>query len=127
MKVEPERCLRVGDRWERDVEGALAAGLKAGWLDRLGKGSTGKLPLDAGTINFGGFVGLKDDWASIANKSINILTKMFNMITIGIMVQTFAVSAFSMNAPIPLADSPTRFGLGGGMELFFVVGFLNYF
>jgi HAD superfamily hydrolase (TIGR01509 family) len=50
LGVEPGRCLMVGDSWERDVEGGLAAGLKACWLDRSGKGLSKKLPESTGLI-----------------------------------------------------------------------------
>lgn len=50
LGLEPKRCLMVGDSWERDVEGALAAGLKACWLDRSGKGPPQKLPEETGLI-----------------------------------------------------------------------------
>jgi len=33
LEVEPARCVMVGDRFERDVEGAHAAGMRAVWLD----------------------------------------------------------------------------------------------
>ncbi len=46
--------------------------------------------------------GLMDARASIVNNNLNVLMKTLNIITIGIMVPTFVVSAFSMNVDIPL-------------------------
>lgn len=51
LDVAPEHCLMVGDSLERDVEGALNAGLKVVWLDRSGKGPSVKLPQGAGYIS----------------------------------------------------------------------------
>jgi len=49
--VEPSRTLMFGDSLERDVEGALNAGLQAIWLDRTGKGPTVKLPQGVGYLS----------------------------------------------------------------------------
>lgn len=38
LGVAPERCVMVGDRFERDVAGAHAAGMRAVWLDLHGTG-----------------------------------------------------------------------------------------
>jgi len=46
--------------------------------------------------------GLMDARVSIVSNNLNILMKTLNLITIGIMVPTFVVSAFSMNVSIPL-------------------------
>lgn len=48
--------------------------------------------------------GLMDARASVVNNNLNWLIKRLNNITIGIMVPTFVVSAFSMNVRIPLAQ-----------------------
>jgi len=32
LGVAPEHAVMVGDSWERDVQGALAAGLRAVWI-----------------------------------------------------------------------------------------------
>lgn len=48
--------------------------------------------------------GLMDARASIVNNNLNWLIKRLNNITIGIMVPTFVVSAFSMNVRIPLSE-----------------------
>lgn len=53
--------------------------------------------------------GLMDARASIVNNNLNVLMKTLNIITIGIMVPTFVVSAFSMNVPIPLQHRPHIF------------------
>jgi len=45
---------------------------------------------------------LMDARASIVSNNLNVLMKTLNIITIGIMVPTFVVSAFSMNVRIPL-------------------------
>jgi phosphoserine phosphatase len=37
LGVTPDRAVMVGDSLERDVEGALAAGLRAVWLNRHGR------------------------------------------------------------------------------------------
>ncbi|MFH0983672.1 MAG: magnesium transporter CorA family protein [Planctomycetota bacterium] len=47
---------------------------------------------------------LMDARASIVSNNLNVLMKTLNIITIGIMVPTFVVSAFSMNVRIPLAE-----------------------
>lgn len=52
---------------------------------------------------------MMDARASIVNNNLNVLMKTLNIVTIGIMVPTFVVSAFSMNVKIPLADSPYAF------------------
>lgn len=53
--------------------------------------------------------GLMDARASIVNNNLNLLMKTLNIITIGIMVPTFVVSAFSMNVHIPLSENPFAF------------------
>lgn len=55
--------------------------------------------------------GLMDARASIVNNNLNVLMKTLNMITIGIMVPTFVVSAFSMNVKIPFQTMPNAFWL----------------
>lgn len=44
---------------------------------------------------------LMDARASIVSNNLNVLMKLLNIITIGIMVPTFVVSAFSMNVSMP--------------------------
>lgn len=45
--------------------------------------------------------GMMDARASIVANNLNILMKTLTLVTIGIMVPTFVVSAFSMNVPMP--------------------------
>ncbi len=52
---------------------------------------------------------LMDARASIVGNNLNALMKTLNLITIGIMVPTFVVSAFSMNVGIPLQRHPYAF------------------
>lgn len=52
---------------------------------------------------------LMDARASIVGNNLNVLMKTLNIITIGIMVPTFVVSAFSMNVRIPLSANPFAF------------------
>lgn len=52
---------------------------------------------------------LMDARASIVGNNLNVLMKTLNIITIGIMVPTFVVSAFSMNVHIPLSANPFAF------------------
>ncbi|MDP3150081.1 MAG: magnesium transporter CorA family protein [Ignavibacteria bacterium] len=52
---------------------------------------------------------LMDARASIVGNNLNVLMKTLNIITIGIMVPTFVVSAFSMNVHIPLSSHPFAF------------------
>jgi len=56
--------------------------------------------------------GLMDARASIVNNNLNLLMKTLNLITIGIMLPTFVVSAFSMNVAMPFdKDHPVTFWL----------------
>lgn len=52
---------------------------------------------------------MMDARASVVNNNLNILMKRLNIITIGIMVPTLVVSAFSMNVSIPLQKHPMAF------------------
>jgi magnesium transporter len=52
---------------------------------------------------------LMDARASIVGNNLNVLMKTLNIITIGIMVPTLVVSAFSMNVTIPLQRHPWAF------------------
>jgi len=53
---------------------------------------------------------MMDARVSIVSNNLNILMKTLTIITIGIMVPTFVVSAFSMNVKIPLLhDNPLSF------------------
>jgi magnesium transporter len=69
--------------------------------------------------------GLMDARASIVNNNLNTLMKTLNLITIGIMVPTFVVSAFSMNVAMPLdKDSPFTFFIIMGLAAVSVLGLL---
>lgn len=67
---------------------------------------------------------LMDARASIVGNNLNILMKTLNIITIGIMVPTFVVSAFSMNVKIPLATYPNAFWFVMGMALVSVISMM---
>jgi len=53
--------------------------------------------------------GLMDARASIVGNNLNQLMKTLTIITLGIMVPTFVVSAFSMNVPFPFQHHPRAF------------------
>jgi magnesium transporter len=69
--------------------------------------------------------GLMDARASIVSNNLNVLMKTLNIITIGIMVPTLVVSAFSMNVPIPFQHHPYAFygilGLAGVSVIVFML------
>jgi magnesium transporter len=69
---------------------------------------------------------LMDARASIVSNNLNILMKMLNLITIGIMVPTFVVSAFSMNVRIPLSELHNAFWMILGMAAISVAGLVVY-
>jgi magnesium transporter len=77
-------------------------------------------------INANILAGLMDARASIVNNNINILMKMLNLITIGIMVPTLVVSAFSMNVPIPLAGHAHAFWIVMALAAASVAGLVAY-
>ena len=62
--------------------------------------------------------------ASIVNNNISALMKTLNIITIGIMVPTFVVSAFSMNVSIPFQRHPWAFWIVMGMSFSAMLSFL---
>lgn len=66
---------------------------------------------------------LMDARASIVGNNLNILMKTLNIITIGIMVPTFIVSAFSMNVDFPLKGNPHAFWVILLLALSSVFGF----
>jgi magnesium transporter len=68
--------------------------------------------------------GMMDARASLVSNNLNVLLKTLNIITIGIMVPTLVVSAFSMNVKIPLAQLPSAFWIIMGLALVSVGGFL---
>ena len=70
--------------------------------------------------------GLMDARVSIVSNNLNILMKTLNIITIGIMVPTFVVSAFSMNVNIPLQGNPLAFWIIMALALISVICFLVF-
>jgi magnesium transporter len=70
--------------------------------------------------------GLMDARVSIVSNNLNILMKTLNIITIGIMVPTFVVSAFSMNVDIPLASHPHAFWIVIALAVMSVVSFMTF-
>jgi len=61
---------------------------------------------------------LMDARASIVSNNLNIRIKLLTVVTIGIMVPTFIVSAFSMNVPIPGQNAAWAFyAILGGAAL----------
>jgi magnesium transporter len=69
---------------------------------------------------------LMDARASIVGNNLNVLMKRLNLITIGIMVPTFVVSAFSMNVGIPLSAHPHAFWLIMALAMVSVFGFMYF-
>jgi magnesium transporter len=67
---------------------------------------------------------LMDARASIVSNNLNVLMKTLNIITVGIMVPTLVVSAFSMNVGIPLSHHPYAFYFIMGFACFSVAIFL---
>jgi len=67
--------------------------------------------------------GLMDARGTIVGNNLNVLMKTLNIITVGIMVPTFIVSAFSMNVGIPLAKHPLAFWIIMGLAAASVFGF----
>jgi len=61
--------------------------------------------------------GLMDARASIVSNNLNQLMKTLTIITLGIMVPTFVVSAFSMNVAIPLQHTKGAFYIIMGLAL----------
>nr|HPG84905.1 CorA family divalent cation transporter [bacterium] len=66
---------------------------------------------------------MADARASIVSNNLNVLMKTLNIITIGIMVPTFVVSAFSMNVSIPGQKLPYAFWLVLGIAFVSVMAF----
>ncbi len=69
---------------------------------------------------------LMDARASIVGNNLNMLMKTLNVITIGIMVPTLVVSAFSMNVQIPLSAHPFAFWIIMGLALLSMLGFMAF-
>lgn len=70
--------------------------------------------------------GLMDARVSIVSNNLNILMKTLNLITIGIMVPTLVVSAFSMNVAIPIQHHPFAFWIIMGLALVSVIVFMFF-
>lgn len=70
--------------------------------------------------------GLMDARVSIVSNNLNVLMKTLNIITIGIMVPTLVVSAFSMNVTIPLQSHPFAFYIILSLAVFSVLGFMFF-
>lgn len=69
---------------------------------------------------------LMDARASIVGNNLNVLMKTLNIITIGIMVPTFIVSAFSMNVDIPLQHYRYAFWIIMSFALVSVLAFMFF-
>lgn len=72
---------------------------------------------------------LMDARASIVGNNLNILMKTLNIITIGIMVPTFVVSAFSMNVKLPFGlhnENPWAFWVIITLSLGSAAGFFVF-
>ncbi len=69
---------------------------------------------------------LMDARVSIVNNNLSVLMKTLNMITLGIMLPTFVVSAFSMNVSIPLQHHPSAFWVIMTLAVSAVAGFLVF-
>lgn len=73
--------------------------------------------------------GLMDAHASVVSNNLNVLMKTLNIITIGIMVPTFVVSAFSMNVKLPFGlhnENPAAFWIIMGLSFSAMLGFMMY-
>jgi magnesium transporter len=70
--------------------------------------------------------GLMDARVSVVSNNLNVLMKTLNIITIGIMVPTFVVSAFSMNVRIPIQGHPLAFWIIMGFALVSVAVFMVF-
>jgi magnesium transporter len=75
-------------------------------------------------INSNILASLMDARVSIVSNNLNILIKILNIITIGIMVPTLIVSIFSMNVLLPFQHSPVAFWIIIGFALVAVAGFM---
>ena len=69
---------------------------------------------------------MMDARASIVSNNLNVIMKTLTVITIGIMVPTLVVSAFSMNVSIPLEKQPQAFWIIMALALLSAFGFLFY-
>jgi magnesium transporter len=69
---------------------------------------------------------LMDARVSIVSNNLNVLMKTLNIITIGIMVPTLVVSAFSMNVKIPLQSNYAAFWIILSLAVISVLVFLGF-
>jgi len=69
---------------------------------------------------------LMDARASIVSNNLNVLMKTLNIITIGLMVPTFVVSAFSMNVRIPFQEHHYAYWIVMGISLLSVIAFMSF-
>jgi magnesium transporter len=72
---------------------------------------------------------MMDARASIVGNNLNLLMKLLNLITIGIMVPTFVVSAFSMNVLLPFGltnQNPVAFWIIMALALLSVIAFYTF-
>jgi magnesium transporter len=69
---------------------------------------------------------MMDARVSIVSNNLNILMKNLNLITIGIMVPTLVVSAFSMNVGIPMQKWGSAFYIILGLAALSVVGVIYW-
>jgi magnesium transporter len=65
---------------------------------------------------------LMDARASIVGNNLNVIMKTLTIITIGIMVPTFVVSAFSMNVKIPMQEIEFAFWIIMSLALLSIIG-----
>jgi magnesium transporter len=70
---------------------------------------------------------LMDARASIVNNNLNNLMKTLNILTIGIMVPTLVVSAFSMNVSIPFQKNEYAFFIVLALSTLALLSFLLFF
>jgi magnesium transporter len=70
--------------------------------------------------------GMMDARATIVGNNLNMLMKTLNIITLGIMVPTFVVSAFSMNVRIPMQGIHNAFWIIMGLAATSVIAFLLF-
>jgi magnesium transporter len=71
--------------------------------------------------------GMMDAWTSVVSNNLNMVMKTLTIITLGIMVPTLVVSAFSMNVNIPLAsDDPFSFWMIMGLAALSLIGLVGF-
>jgi magnesium transporter len=70
---------------------------------------------------------LMDARASIVSNNLNVLIKKLNILTIGVMVPTFVVSAFSMNVALPFMKESWAFWMILGLAMISALLFLLFY